>query len=93
MKRSGIGSADISEVDFIVDSSNGDDENEDKRRRRCRIIHSFRRTLIVFASLFILAMTTPSREEISVISEVPSCTNTPWKADEDLRGKCPASFN
>ena len=92
MKRSGIGSADISEVDFIVDSSNGDDENEDKRRRRCRIIHSFRRTLFVFATLFILAMTTPSREEISVISEVPSCTNTPWKADEDLRGKCPESF-
>ncbi|KAL3822861.1 hypothetical protein ACHAXA_006225 [Cyclostephanos tholiformis] len=24
--------------------------------------------------------------------EVPSCPTSPWKADEDLRGKCPESF-
>ena len=89
MKRFGI------RDDAIVDSSSGGDGNEDKRRRRCRIINSLRRTLILssFAtlSLIFLAMTTRSREVTSVI-EVPSCTNAPWKSDEDLRGKCPESF-
>jgi hypothetical protein len=28
----------------------------------------------------------------SSIQEVPPCPATPWKADEDLRGKCPESF-
>lgn len=96
MIRSGIGSADIRDVDAIVDSSSGGDGSDDIRRRRCRIINSFRRTLILssFAtfSLSILAMTTRSREEMSVIIEVPSCTNTPWKSDEDLRRKRPESF-
>ena len=88
MKRIGI------RDDAIGDSSSGGDGNEDKRRRRCRIINSLRRTLILssFAtlSLIFLAMTTRSRE-VTVI-EVPSCTNTPWESDEDLRGKCPESF-
>jgi hypothetical protein len=92
----------------VLPRNEGDAPQRRRRPRGGMVLSSFRRwtardglalfaTLAIVVLLLLLAFAAISLDDVGsgVASsgiEVPSCPASPWKADEDLRGKCPESF-